>query len=244
MTAAEEALVVGLLADRLQQLKLDMASVLQRSGLNDADTRFSRQLRQVDSKLGAVVETSYCFPLGSSWELTAERFWRSFYHKLTAVDDPSVRCLDCSVLQCSTDWFLLQVSELEGYRKTYVHDYGQSSYQIDIKMSLRKYVEADRVVVVWSSVAPMISKGVRFILDHVIVLKRAGSLTASPPTLKSGSLLQGWFRVHTERFESPATFSGDTPGVETLSDDIMNALSDQLTGCLTTLKSAFPRNNA
>lgn len=98
MTAAEEALVVGLLADRLQHLKLDMASVLQRSGLNDADSWFSRQLRQVDSKLGAVVETSYCFPFSSSLELTADLFWHSFYHKLTADDDHSVWCLNCSVL--------------------------------------------------------------------------------------------------------------------------------------------------
>lgn len=132
------------------------------------------------------------------------------------------------------------MSELEGYRKTYVHDHGQTSYQIDIKMSLRKYVEADRIVVLWSSVAPMTSKGVRFILDHVIVLKRATSPSAS----QSGSLLQGWFRVYTERFESPRDFSSNAAKTETLSDDIMTALSNQLTGCLATLSASTGPSSA
>lgn len=82
---------MALLAHRLQTLRLDMDSMMQRAGLVDANDWFSRKLRRVDSKLGALVESSCCLPMGGSMELTAELFWRNFYHRLTADNEHSVR---------------------------------------------------------------------------------------------------------------------------------------------------------
>lgn len=103
-------------------------------------------------------------------------------------------------------------------------------------MSARKHVEGDRVVVMWSSVAPMVSKGVRFNLDTMVVIKRA---SASLDSVKSGSLLQGWFRVNAERFESPESFFSEGRGIESLSDHVMDAMSNHLTNYLTMFKSAY-----
>lgn len=98
--AMEDSLVVGLLADRLQTLKLDMDSVIQRAGLVDANSRFSRKLHQVDSKLGALVESSCCLPMTGSVELAAEQFWSRFYQRLRAHSGISVRTAKCGSDVC------------------------------------------------------------------------------------------------------------------------------------------------
>lgn len=133
----------------------------------------------------------------------------------------------------------MQVSELNGHGKTHMHDFGQTLYKLDVKMSVRKHIEDDRVVVMWSSVAPMASKGVRFNLDNMVVIKRAES-PSDVPNLKAGCLLQGWFRVYAERFESPENVSSDISGIELLSDHLMDAMSNHLTNYLTAFKRAFP----
>lgn len=133
----------------------------------------------------------------------------------------------------------MQVSELNGHGKTHVHTFGQTSYELDVKMSVRKHVDEDRVVIMWSSVAPMTAKGVRFILDNMVVIKRVQS-PSEVPSLKPGSLLQGWFRAYAERFGSPESNSSDVAGFESLSDHVMDAMSNHLANYLTAFKSVYP----
>lgn len=127
----------------------------------------------------------------------------------------------------------MQVSEVNGQRKRYTHEFDQSKFKLTVRMSARRHVEADRVVIMWSSVVSMPSKGVRFNLDHMVVVKPAGN------SLMAGSLLQAWFRVHAERFESPEMVSNDGVGVEPLSGHVMDSMSNDLTTYLTSFKSAL-----
>lgn len=79
-SAMENQRVMASLADRLQNLELDLDDVMTQAGLAHADSLTARSLRKVDSDMALVTEKAFCWPVRSTVE-HADMYLATRFHK-------------------------------------------------------------------------------------------------------------------------------------------------------------------
>lgn len=106
-------------------------------------------------------------------------------------------------------------------------------------MTLHRQIESDQIVYYWSSISPVICKGLRFIEDQMVIIKRAPAADSPEPT-KPTTLLQSWIRVAAEPINpSQSCFNIGMNDPDSFKDALMDKLSKRLSNYLTSLANTL-----
>lgn len=132
----------------------------------------------------------------------------------------------------------LKVEIPDGHTKMLIHEHNDHEYRLVTRMTMHRQLEKDHAVYYWSGISPVICKGLRFIEDQMVIIKRRPCADASHRA-KPITLLQSWIRVSAEPTNlSSACYIGlDDP--DSFKDALMDKLSKRLSNYLTSLAKAL-----